>query len=309
MHLIRHLPAEHDRATAVAIGNFDGVHLGHLAVIGAMQEVACAQSLVPSVLTFEPHPRRFFAKDIAPFNIERLRDKLERLRAAKVERLYMPRFDAIFAGMSAEDFLDVTLAKRLGAKAVVTGENFAFGKQRRGDITMLKKWGNMNGVRIITLPPVEMDGEICSSSAIRKAITTGNVAHAAQMLGRPYGLSGRVVHGQARGRTIGFPTANIALAPGLITPALGVYAVRAKVDGVRFDGVANFGIRPTVAVDKLPTLEVHLFDTLQEIYEKKMDIDFVDKLRDEMKFNGIDALKEQIAKDCAAARLALAGDV
>ena len=137
----------------------------------------------------------------------------------------------------------------------------------------------------------------------------GNVAHAANILGRPYRITGRVVHGQARGRTIGFATANVALAPDLITPAFGVYAVRATVDATTYDGVANFGIRPTVAVDNRPTLEVHLFDTLQEIYEKTLHVDFVDKLRDEMKFDGLDALKAQIAKDCTAAKLALAGGV
>lgn len=309
MHLIRHLPTIHDRATAVAIGNFDGVHLGHLAVIGAMQEAANAQTLVPSVLTFEPHPRRFFTKESALFRIERVRDKLTHLRAANVARVYMPRFDATFASMSAENFLDEVLLKQLGAKVVVTGENFAFGNKRRGDSTMLKNWGNAHGVRVITLPPVTMDGEICSSSAIRTAIAAGNVAHAAKMLGRAYRLSGRVVHGQARGRTIGFPTANVALSPNLITPSFGVYAVRATCDGVMFDGVANFGIRPTVSVEKRPTLEVYLFDTLQEIYGKILHVDFVDKLRDEMKFDGLDALKSQIAKDCAAARLALAGSL
>lgn len=307
MHLIRHLPATHNSATAVAIGNFDGVHLGHLAVIGAMQEAANAQGLVPSVLTFEPHPRRFFAKDIAPFRIERVRDKLARLRDVGIERAYMPRFDGHFAAMPAEEFLDRVLLKQLGAKAVVTGENFAFGHKRRGDSAMLKNWGNTHGVHVITVPPVKNDGEICSSSAIRTAITSGNVAHAGKLLGRAYRLSGRVVHGQARGRTIGFPTANVALSPELITPAFGVYAVRATVGKTTFDGVANFGIRPTVAVDKKPVLEVYLFDTLQEIYGKKLHVDFVDKLRDEMKFDGVDALKNQIAKDCAAARLALAG--
>jgi riboflavin kinase/FMN adenylyltransferase len=307
MKLIRHLPATHDRPTAVAIGNFDGVHRGHRAVIGAMQEAAKAETLVPSVLTFEPHPRRFFTKDSAPFRIVRLRDKLAQLQQTLVERVYAPRFDANFAGMSAEDFLDIVLGQQLGAKIVVTGENFAFGNKRRGDSTMLKNWGNAHGVHIITVPPVTMDGEICSSSAIRKAIGAGAVKHAAALLGRPYRMSGRVVHGQARGRTIGFPTANVALTADLIAPSYGVYAVRATVDGTTFDGVANFGIRPTVSVDNQPTLEVYLFDTVQEIYGKMLHVDFVDKLRGEMKFAGIDALKEQIANDCAAARLALAG--
>ena len=309
MHLIRHLPAKHTNATAVAIGNFDGVHLGHRAVIAAMQDAAKLLTLVPSVLTFEPHPRRFFTRESAPFRIERLSAKLVHLRALDVQRVYMPRFDATFANMSAEEFLDGVLGGQLGAKIVVTGQNFAFGKQRRGDSAMLKEWGNTHDVGIITVPPVMRDGEICSSSATRSAITRGDVAHAAKILGRPYRLSGRVVHGQARGRTIGFATANVALAPDLITPAFGVYAVRATVDGTTYGGVANFGIRPTVSVDNRSTLEVHLFDTLQEIYGKMLHVDFVDKLRDEMKFDGLDALRAQIAKDCVTAKLALAGGV
>ena len=308
MHLIRHLPQHHDRATAVAIGNFDGVHLGHQAVIAAMQDAAHVNALVPSVLTFEPHPRRFFAKETSPFRIARLHDKLMHLRAAGVARVYMPRFDARLAGMPAEEFLDTVLGKQLGAKVVVTGENFAFGNKRGGDSKMLKHWGNAHEVRIITLPPVVTDGEICSSSGIRTAILSGDVAHAGKLLGRAYSLRGRVVHGQARGRTIGFPTANVALAPDLLTPAYGVYAVRAEVDGVLYDGVANFGIRPTIAAENLPTLEVYLLDTVQEIYGKNMQVEFVDKIRPEMKFADVDALKDQIAKDCMAARLALAGN-
>ena len=309
MHLIRHLPACEPRPTAVAIGNFDGVHRGHQAVIEAMRAAAAEQELVPSVLTFEPHPRRFFAKAIPPFRIERLGDKLARLRAAGVKRVYMPRFDRGFAGMAAETFLETVLGKQLQAKVVVTGENFAFGTQRRGDSNMLKNWGNAQNVRIITVPPVEIEGAICSSSAIRQCIDAGAVAQAQTLLGHPYTLRGRVVHGQARGRTIGFPTANVWLAPDLLTPAYGVYAVRATLGQQTFEGVANFGIRPTVAVENRPTLEVYLFDTMQDMYGKNMTVEFVDKLRDEMKFAGIDALKEQIAKDCAAARLALAGGV
>ena len=305
MQLIRQLPIRSDHQSAVAISNFDGLHLGHQAVIGAMVGAARAENLIPSVLTFEPHPRRFFAPHTPDFRIERLADKWERLRTAGVARVVMPHFDATFASMSAEAFLDDVLGQSLGAKAVVTGENFAFGHKRRGDSAMLKAWGARHGVEIITVPPVAVSGVICSSSAVRANITAGDMPRAAQLLGRHYVLSGRVVHGDGRGRTIGFPTANVAVPPGLLLPAYGVYAVRAAVDGVTYPGVANFGIRPTVSVDKRPSLEVYLFDVVQEIYGKKMHVSFVYNLRAEMKFDGVEALKAQITKDCETARLLL----
>jgi riboflavin kinase/FMN adenylyltransferase len=305
MQLIRQLPIRSDHPSAVAIGNFDGLHLGHQAVIGAMVEAAQAHQAVPSVLTFEPHPRRFFAPDIADFRISRLSDKCALLRDEGVAQLVMPRFDRAFANMSAEAFLDDVLGQSLGAKAVVTGENFAFGHQRRGDSAMLKAWGVARGVEIITVAPVRVSGVICSSSAVRASVAAGDMPMAAQLLGRPYRLSGRVVHGDGRGRTIGFPTANVSLPPGLLLPAYGVYAVRAVVDGVSYPGVANLGIRPTVSVDKRLSLEVHLFDVVQEIYGKKLQVSFVHNIRNEMKFAGVEALTAQIAKDCETARVLL----
>ncbi|MFZ4540679.1 MAG: bifunctional riboflavin kinase/FAD synthetase [Rickettsiales bacterium] len=302
MHLIRHLPAIAECPSAVAIGNFDGLHLGHAAVIRAMRGVALAQGLVPSVLTFEPHPRRFFAKATPSFRLARLSEKLAGLRAMEVEQVAMPRFDAGFAAMKAEDFLNVVLAKQLGAKAVVTGENFAFGHQRQGDSAMLKRWGSLHGVEIITVPPVMVGDEICSSSAIRALVSAGKVAEATALLGHDYTLSGRVVHGEGRGKLLGFPTANIALTPDLLLPAHGVYAVRVAVNNEVFDGVANLGIRPTVAVDKYVSFEVYIFDTLQDFYGKKLTVTLVHNLRSEMKFNGVEALKAQIGKDCDAAR-------
>ena len=306
MHLIRYLPDHATRQSAVAIGNFDGLHLGHAAVIAAMKAAASELALVPTALTFEPHPRRFFAPSTAPFRLTRLGDKLAALHASGVAQIAMPRFDAAFARMPAEMFLDDILHKRLGAKVVVTGENFAFGHQRRGGVAMLNAWGIANHIRIITVPPLHIDGEICSSSAIRKAIGRGTVAHAAKLLGHPYALRGRVVHGDGRGRTIGFPTANIHLSPDLLLPAYGVYAVRARMAGTLFEGVANIGIRPTVAVSNAPSLEVHLFDTVQEIYGEKLEILFVDNIRNERKFDSLDALKSQIARDAETARHMLA---
>lgn len=302
MHLIRHLPDVAAAASAVAIGNFDGLHRGHIAVISAMRDAALAKGLAPTVLTFEPHPRVFFKPDAPVFRIARLRDKLAGLRELGVKQTVMPRFNAAFAQISAEDFLDRVLAKQLGAKVVVTGENFAFGHKRGGDSEMLKAWGLKHNIEVVTILPIRVGGEICSSSAIRSAIASGDVAHAATLLGHGYIISGTVVHGDGRGRTIGFPTANISLPPSLLLPAYGVYAVRATLDGVQMEGVANLGVRPTVAVDNQTALEVHLFDTRQEIYGKKLSVQLVDKLRDEMKFDGLAALTAQIKKDCEMAR-------
>lgn len=305
MHLIRHLPPHADYPASVAIGNFDGVHRGHVAVIAAMRQAAEETGATPTVLTFEPHPRRFFAPTTPAFRITRLRDKLARLEQAGVAQVVMPRFNSAFATMPAEAFLEEVLHRQLGAKAVVTGENFAFGHQRRGDSALLRAWGAARGVTIITVPPVQVGGEICSSSTIRHALKAGEVARASTLLGYPYMLTGRVIHGAARGRTIGFPTANIALPPDLLLPAHGVYAVRATIEGQVVSGVANLGIRPTVSVDNRPSLEVHLFDFMQEIYGKMLEVQLVDKLRDEMKFAGIEALQKQIATDCEHARFAL----
>ncbi len=302
MQLIRQLPTTSARPSAVAIGNFDGLHCGHQSVIAAMKQVAQREGLLASALTFEPHPRRFFAPNVAAFRIERLRDKMARLRAAGVEQLVMPRFNHALATLPAEDFLEEMLGKQLGAKAVVTGENFAFGHKRRGDRAMLMAWGDARGVEIITLPPVMVDSQLCSSSAIRMALTQGDMAAANRLLGRPYTMTGRVVHGEKRGRTLGFATANLPLAQGVLAPAYGVYAIRAEIEGATYAGVANLGMRPTIGSYKQPLVEAHLFDTMQEIYGKMMKLSLLHFLRPEKKFEGLDALRAQIAIDSAAAR-------
>jgi len=305
MKLIRHLPAHADAATAVAIGNFDGLHLGHQAVLAAMARAAQANGLVPSVLTFEPHPRRFFAPASPPFRIERLSTKLRRLREASVERVYMPRFNKAFSSLTAEQFLDEVLGTQLGAKAVITGENFAFGKDRGGDIHTLRAWGQRNGVEIVAVPPVRFGEAICSSSAIRAALAAGDVVAAKHLLGRFYGLEGRVVHGEGKGRELGYPTANISLPPTLKLPAYGIYAVRVTIDGRPFDGAASLGIKPTMGVYNRPTLEVYVFDLERDLYGKTLVLTFVDYLRAEKRFSGIDTLVEQIRADCETARTIL----
>ncbi len=305
MQLIRHLPTEHDAPTAVAIGNFDGLHLGHRAVMDAMLRAAEAKNVIPAVLTFEPHPRRFFGRAEHAFRLERLGTKLQRLREAGVARVFMPRFNAAFAALRAEAFLEEVLLKQIGARVVVTGENFAFGAKRAGDSAMLRAWGKENDVEIITAPPVMVAGEVCSSSAIREALAAGDMARAAHLLGRDYTLSGTVVHGDGRGKTIGFATANVALPSHLKHPAQGVYAVRATVRGARYDGVANFGVKPTLHANAAPTFEVHLFNVAADFYGAHMDVVLIARIRAEKKFDSLDALIAQIGEDCEAAKRVL----
>jgi riboflavin kinase/FMN adenylyltransferase len=317
MLLIRH-PARRplDRPTAVAIGNFDGLHRGHMAVIARMKALAAAQGLVPTVLTFEPHPRAFFAPHMPFFRLEPLQVKLRRLRAADIACVVVPRFDETFAALGPAQFLDEVLGRQLQAKAVITGENFAFGRQRAGNSGVLRSWGEECAIAVALEPPVVMaDGTVCSSTAVRMAVGEGNMARAAQLLGRPYHVSGRVVHGDGRGAGLGFATANLALPPRLKLPAHGVYAVRVRCPqstayGSRiFDGVANFGTRPTVAQGALPRLEVHLFDFSGELYGARLEVDVIARLREEKRFDSLAALTHQIAEDCLAAKTALSGDV
>lgn len=306
MHLARQISQTLPTPTAVAIGNFDGLHRGHQAVIRTMLEAAQAQHLVPSVLTFEPHPRRFFRPELPDFRIERLHDKFTRLREVGVAQLVVPKFNASLAQLSAEDFLHGVLGQGLRARVVVTGEDFAFGHQRRGDVALLRAWGEAHGVRILTVPAVKVDGAVCSSSAVRAAITEGDMAQAATLLGRNYSLRGRVIHGHHRGRTLGFPTANVALMPGLLLPAYGVYAVRSEHRGHPLRGVANLGKRPTIGEDDPASLEAHWFDFSGDLYGSNLAVSFVKMLRPERKFPDLAALKAQITEDCMAARAVLA---
>lgn len=307
MQLIRTLPTQADRPTAVAIGNFDGLHAGHRAVLQTMLQAAQARALVPSVLTFEPHPRQLFAPHSAPFRLEPLAMKLARMRDAGVARVYMPRFNRRFADITAEDFLQQVLGQAMGAAAVVTGENFMFGHARRGTTTLLQAWGDAQGVQVYRVPPVQADGgALCSSSAVRQALAQGDMARASLLLGRPYRIAGRIRHGDGRGAGMGFATANLALPPSCLWPHHGVYAVRAQVGQGWHDGVANLGVRPSVSQAGIASLEVHLFDMQAMLYGQKMAVDFYGFVRAEQKFDSLAALTAQIARDCATARTLLA---
>lgn len=305
MQLFRTLPHHADSPTAIAIGNFDGLHCGHQAVIAAMQHAAAMDGLVPSVMTFTPHPRRFFQPSSPNFALEPIAQRLARLAALGVLRVYMPRFNAAFAAMPAEAFLHGILQRSMGARAVVVGDDFVFGHARRGNAAMLRAWGTANGVAIHTIPPVTVCGEACSSSTVRGAIDAGDMPRAERLLGRTYRLQGRVMHGEKRGRMLGFPTANVALPPGILLPVCGVYAVMATHGNRVYAGVANLGLRPTVGAQSRPSLEVHLFDTDVMLYGTRLSVHFHQYLRGEQRFEGLEALTAQIAADCVQARAVL----
>lgn len=293
------------RGAALAIGNFDGLHLGHRAVLEAMRERAEQSGIPPAVMSFEPHPRMFLTPGHAPHRIEPLHTKLRRLRAAGVETVYLLRFNAALSGMKAEDFVKEILEKRLNVAQVVTGEDFVFGHRRGGDGELLRHAAAEGRFCYLSVAPIRMNGEPCSSSRIRAHLAAAEMSAAAALLGRAHEITGRVRHGAARGRDLGVPTAN--LVPGaLFLPKFGVYAVRytqAAAEDWR-DGVANLGVRPSFG-GTVPVLEVHGFSEDRDLYGTCLRVQLLAFLREERKFSSPEALKRQIAQDMTHAREAL----
>ena len=292
MQVYRHLPAAKPSPLALAIGNFDGMHLGHQSLLARLQEVAQAQNLTPAVMTFEPHPREFFTPLNAPARLSNLREKLEFFEQMGIKKVFVCAFNKRFAAISAPDFLAI-LREKLNANTILVGEDFKFGAKRAGTVADFKA----SGFDLISMPRIDFNSERVSSTRVRDALFSGNLTLAAQLLGRYYSISGKVVHGAKRGRELGFPTANVHMRHE--RPALtGVYAV--KLDGL--NSVANLGVRPTIAgVPKL-LLEVHVIDFNGDLYGKHVHVEFLHKIRDEMKFDSLDALKAQIAQDILVAR-------
>jgi riboflavin kinase / FMN adenylyltransferase len=307
MQILRHIsdvPAAVQHCVVI-LGNFDGVHRGHQAVIGQGAEIAGRLDAPLVVLTFEPHPRSFFRPHDPPFRLTPARSKARQIAALGVDALVVLDFDVAFSQIAAEDFVQKALIDGLHARHIVVGHDFRFGRQRSGDAAMLRVMGEPNGFGVTTISPVaSADGETYSSSQIRKTIIAGKPAHAAAMLGRPFEVEGTVQHGEKRGRTLGFPTANIDIG-GYVHPALGVYAVRAAIDpnGAPdwIDGVAYFGDRPTVDGKGL-LLEVNLFDFAGDLYGRNIRVALIEYLRPDHKFDGLEALRKQIAEDSATAR-------
>jgi len=282
---------------ALTIGNFDGVHRGHRALIERVTAKARELELVSCVLTFEPHPREFFDPQAAPARLTRLRDKLELIEAAGVERVHVARFDRRFASLSPERFVDDVLVNGLATRWLLVGRDFRFGARRAGDFAALAAAGARHGFEVESMPDVLSDGTRVSSSAVRAALAAGEFDPAERLLGHPYTISGRVAHGAKLGRSLGFPTANIVLRRP--PPLSGIFVV--EVDGLG-PGVASIGRRPTVNPVPLPLLEVHLFDWERDLYGEHLRVRFLKKLRDERKYDGLDALRQAIAHDARQAR-------
>jgi riboflavin kinase/FMN adenylyltransferase len=282
---------------ALTIGNFDGVHRGHRALIERVTSKARELGLTACVLTFEPHPREFFAGEAAATRLTRLRDKLELIAAAGIDHVHVARFDQRFAALSAQRFVEQALVRGLGTQWLLVGRDFRFGAGRQGDYAALEAAAARHGFEVQSMPDVLFGGARVSSSAVRAALQAGELAAAERLLGHPYTISGRVAHGAKLGRGLGFPTANIVLRRP--PPLSGIFAV--DVQGVG-RGVASIGRRPTVNPVPLPLLEVHLFDWEGDLYGEHLCVRFLKKLRDERKYDGLAALREAIAHDAREAR-------
>ncbi|MDI3512826.1 MAG: riboflavin kinase / adenylyltransferase [Rhodocyclaceae bacterium] len=302
MQVHRGIPEHADTAAVLTIGNFDGVHLGHQALLSLLTGKARALGLPAVVLTFEPHPREYFSPADAPARLASLREKLLLLDAAGVDRTYICRFNARLAAQTAESFITDTLVRGLQVRHLFVGDDFCFGARRQGNFRMLRAAGEQHGFGVESMPTLDVEGERVSSSAVRQALAEADLAHAARLLGRPYSIAGRVCHGDKIGRQLGFPTANIQMKHR--RPALtGVYAVSVEgLAGRRVTGVANIGVRPTATARGRARLEVHLFDWTQSCYGAHIRVHFLHKLREERKFESLDALRAQIARDAQVAR-------
>jgi len=302
MRIQRSVPHAASSSVALTIGNFDGVHLGHQAMLARLRAVAAARGLRTCAMTFEPHPREFFAPDQAPTRLTSLREKLELLSQHGVEQVQVCRFDYGLAQTSAEEFIERILVRGLGARWILVGDDFRFGKRRAGDFVMLKQYAPQLGYEVEAMASVVDAGERVSSTAVRNALAAGELEQAAHLLGRTYSISGRVVHGDGLGRKLGFPTANVQMKHNR-PPLFGIYAVElCGVGPVPLRGVASLGVRPTVKAGGRPVLEVHVFDWNEDLYGRHVRVDFMRKLRDEEKYVDLDTLVRQIALDVEHAK-------
>jgi len=292
MQVFRHFPLNSNAPIGLTIGNFDGVHIGHQALIKKLIAESKKRNLTPSVMTFEPHPKEFFISENAPSRLTTLREKLEFFLDYGIEKVFVCAFNQKFSNISSEAFMGQILKEQLKVQLLIVGNDFRFGSKRQAGIEDLKK----NAFELFEIPEIDLNGKRVSSTRIREGLKEGRIQEVNQFLGRPYTISGKVVEGDKRGRQMGYPTANIHMKH--LRPALtGVYAVKL---GNR-NGVANLGVRPTIAGTPKLLLEVHLLNFNEDIYGQHVQVTFLEKIRDEMKFENIDALIEQIKKDVAHA--------
>lgn len=306
MHTWRRASTRAETPIALTIGNFDGVHLGHQAMLSRLKDAAHRLGLPACVMTFEPHPREFFAPDQAPTRLTSLREKLQLLARSEVDCVHVCRFNYDFARISAEEFITRILNQELSVRWLLVGDDFRFGARRAGDFTMLQTFAAENGFAVEVMPSVIIEDQRVSSTAIRQALASGDLNSARKLLGRAYSISGRVIDGDKLGKQIGFPTANIQLKHNR-PPLSGIFAVAVRgairsSPATELPGVASLGVRPTVHENGKPVLEVHLFDFNQEIYGHHLQVDFLHKLRDEEKYADLDTLILQIKKDVAQAK-------
>jgi len=308
MELIRglHNLRERHRGCVATIGNFDGVHLGHQRVLEQVRAKAAELGLPSVVIIFEPQPREFFAPDQAPSRLTRFGEKVRFLEFKGVERVLCLMFNARLRSMSADQFIEQLLVQKLDIRHLVVGDDFRFGCDRRGDFALLKRAGELYGFSVAETATCEVDGERVSSTRVRTALQTHDFALAARLLGRPYRVVGRVMHGQKLGRQLGAPTANVRM-HRFACPLRGVYVVHGLINGRRYPGVCNVGLRPTIH-GRQPVLEVHLLDFKGDLYGELMQVEFLHFLRAERRFDGLDALRVQINADIDAARVWLASE-
>lgn len=310
MRVCHGIPVQAEAPVALTIGNFDGVHLGHQAMLARLKDAASRHGLVAAVMIFEPHPREFFAPDMAPTRLTSLREKLELLAAAGVEHVQICRFNFDFARIHAEDFIVRILQQGLGVRWMLVGDDFRFGARRAGDFAMLQAFSSQCGFTVEQMPGFAVDDVRVSSTAVREALAAGELDFVSRLLGRPYSISGRVVSGDKLGKKIGFPTANIQLKHNR-PPLSGIFAVEVEMEAPALGappplevlrGVASLGVRPTVHEHGKPVLEVHFFDFERDIYGCHLRVRFLHKLRDEEKFPDLATLTRQIGRDAENAQ-------
>ncbi|MCE0559072.1 MULTISPECIES: bifunctional riboflavin kinase/FAD synthetase [unclassified Motilimonas] len=297
---IKNIKPEH-QGCVLSIGNFDGVHRGHQAVLQQLLLKAAEFAVPATVMTFEPQPLELFLGENSPARLSRLRDKFRRLEQFGLDRLLCVRFSRHFAAMDANQFIEQVLVNKLGVKFLVVGDDFHFGYRRQGNFELLQQAGKKYGFDVIATQSLLHGSTRVSSTQIRDALAAGQLQHAERLLGRPYSISGRVAHGQKLGRTIGVPTANIWL-KRLVTPVKGVYAVEIRgMEQATYRGIANIGTRPTLNGER-QQLEVHIFDYSGDLYGRQLEVVLKQKIRDERKFENFAALKQQIELDVGQAR-------
>jgi riboflavin kinase / FMN adenylyltransferase len=307
MLVFRTIPERATTPVVLAIGNFDGLHLGHRALLARLTAKAKELGVPAAVMTFEPHSRELFAPDQAPARLTSLREKLGLLAACGIDRSYVCHFSHRLAALTADEFVERLLVRGLAVRYLIIGDDFRFGRGRGGDFALLQQAGVEHNFGVEAMRTIDIGGERVSSSAVRDALAAGDLEHAERLLGRPYNISGRVVHGGMIGRRIGFPTANIQLKRKRV-PLAGVFAVTVSgIDGRELPGAASLGVRPTLGDGLKPVLEVHLLDFDRQIYGSHVTVHFRHKLRDEAKYDSLEALTAQIARDVTATRTYFSG--